>query len=872
MALAPGTQLGPYEILGEPIGRGGMGEVYKAHDPRLRRDVAIKVSAARFNERFEREARAVAALNHPNICQIYDVGPNYLVMELIEGPTLAERIKEGAIAVEEALVIAKQIGAALEAAHEKQITHRDLKPGNVKIRTDGVVKVLDFGLAKVGGPPPATISEDSPTLSMAMTEAGMILGTAAYMAPEQAKGKPVDKRADIWAFGVVLYEMVTGKRPFQGEEMVEILAAVVHGQPDLSPVPQPVRRLIGKCLEKDPNKRLRDMSGMEFLLLEEAAPAPVLAASPPQSSKLPWIAAAAFAVLAAVTAWMLWPQPKPLLPLTRLEVDLGDVSLGAANGPDVVISPDGTKLAYISGGRMYLLKIDQPQAVPLELTVAGNGGPAFSPDGAWIAFPNNGFRKIAATGGASQLLFPSSNSRGVDWGADGSVVVGTGQGPLLKVAEAGGEPQPITKPNAGEFHRWPQILNGGQAVLFTAQTGGNTDAASIDVVSVKDGTRKTLLRGGGFGRYVEASDGTGYLTYVNGGTLFAVPFDSAKLEVHGTPTPVLDGVGSLDSQGGARLSFSRTGTLVYRGGAALGTRVVRFMNAAGATETILERRDNYTYPRLSPDGQKLSIVATEGGSPDLWVYDVKGGRSTRLTTNVGATFAPTWTPDGRYVVFQGPGGMFWTRSDGGSQPQQLTQSKNIQYPYSFTPDGKRLAYSEVSPTTSFDNWTVPLEVTSAGLKAGTPENLMQTPVEERHPAFSPDGHWMAYTSNETGRYEVYVRRFPDTGGKWTVSAGGGHYPVWSKNGRDLFYRTEDGQVMVAPYSIKGDAFAADAPRKFADKKLALMSANGSYDVAPDGRIVGLFPAEDEGSARAQSHVTFLINFADEIRRRVGTGK
>ena len=304
MQLSPGAKLGPYEIL-EPIGKGGMGEVYKAHDPRLRRDVAIKVSAARFNERFEREARAVAALNHPNICQIYDVGPNYLVMELIEGPTLGDRIKEGAIPVDEALAIAAQIGAALEAAHEKTITHRDLKPGNIKLRPDGVVKVLDFGLAKLGGPQPTTISEDSPTLSMAATQAGMILGTAAYMSPEQAKGKPVDKRADIWAFGVVLYEMVTGKRPFEGDEMVEVLAAVVHGQPDLSAVPQRVRRLLGKCLEKDPNKRLRDMSGMEFLLVEEA-PAPVVAPAAPVATRRvwPWAAATALALagLGAVSA------------------------------------------------------------------------------------------------------------------------------------------------------------------------------------------------------------------------------------------------------------------------------------------------------------------------------------------------------------------------------------------------------------------------------------------------------------------------------------------------------------------------------------------------------------------------------------------
>ena len=872
MSLAPGTKLGPYEIL-EPIGKGGMGEVYRGHDPRLRRDVAIKTSAERFSERFEREARAVAALNHPNICQIYDVGPNYLVMEYIEGPTLADRIKEGALPLDEALPIAEQIAAALEAAHEKAITHRDLKPANIKVKPDGVVKVLDFGLAKIGGPQPTKISEDSPTLSMAATLAGTILGTAAYMSPEQAKGKPVDKRADIWAFGVVLYEMVTGTRPFQGEEMVEILAAVVHGTPDLSPAPEKVRRLLAKCLEKDPKKRLRDMSGMEFLLTGEQ-PIAIAPPVPAKSSNLGWIAAGVIALIGAGGAWALWPQPKPLLPMTRLEVDLGEnVAPSGSVGPDVAISPDGSTLAYVSANHIFALRLDRLDAKPVDVSGTGSGQPEFSPDGNWIAFNGAGLKKVAITGGTPLLLANTAGTRGLTWNLDGSLIAALNSVGGLNKVDGSAELKPVTTLLEGEVsQRWPQVLPGGQAVIFTSSKNTTSyDTASIELQSLKDGQRKTLARGGMFGRVVAASNGAMYLTYVNRGTLFAMPFDANALEVRGAATPVLDGVGYNSGDGSALLSFSHTGTLVYRSRSSTGSRIVQFMNAAGRTETILAKPDNYTYPRLSPDGTRLMIVGTEGGGTDVWVYDLKGSRSTRLTIGVGSNLTPTWTPDGKNVVYQGPGGMFWTRADGGSQPQQLTQSKNLQYPSSFAPDGKRMAFLEISPTTSYDLWTVPMETTSAGLKAGIPEKFLVTNAQDRHPAFSPDARWLAYASNETGQTEVYVRAFPDTGGRWTVSAGGGHYPIWSKNGRELFYRTEDGQVMVTNYSAKGDTFSSDQPHKFADKKLAVLQTNGTYDVAPDGRIVGLFPSEAApGAERAQSHVTFLINFADEIARRVGS--
>jgi len=872
MSLTAGSKLGPYEIVA-PIGKGGMGEVYKAHDSRLRRDVAIKVSAEKFSERFEREARAVAALNHPNICTLYDVGPNYLVMEYIEGES-----PKGPLPLDEAIGIALQIADALEAAHDKGITHRDLKPANIMIRPDGSLKVLDFGLAQHVQQRSDSDVDNSPTLTMGMTAAGAIMGTAAYMAPEQARGKKLDKRADIWAFGVVFYELVTGKRLFQGEDIVEILAAVVHGQPDLSGVPAKARRVLERCLEKDPRKRLHDISSVALLL--ETAP-PVMAGTNAVVSggKTAWIVAGALALVAAGALWFaLRPAEKLLRPLARYDVDLGQtVSLGSQAGADVVISPDATRIVYVSGSRLYTLRLDQPKAASVELpgTLAAFA-PFFSPDGKWIGFFGNGqMRKIAVDGGVATVLSPAAGGpRGGSWGEDGNIIASlSSAGPLSLISSAGGEVKPLTKLAEGEVsHRWPQILPGNEAVLFAAGAT-NFDAANIEVVSLKDGRRKVVQRGGSYPRYVAASDGFGYLTFVTRGTLFAVPFDLKRLEVSGTPAPLLDDIGYSSSFGAALAEFSQNGTVVYRNGSSTGLRSVQWMDVAGKTQTVLDRPDFYLYPRLSPDGQRLAIVATEGGTQDIWVYDVRGGRSSRLTIGIGATFLPTWTPDSRYIVYQAPGGMYWTRADGASQPQQLLPSKDILYPYSFTPDGKRLAYADVAPETSYDLWTVPIEIGPMGLKAGKPEKFLVTPRDERHPAFSPDGRWIAFASDETGKPQVYVRAFPDTGGRWTISSSGGHYPVFSQNGHDLFYRTEDGQIMMTSYAVKGDAFVADPPHLWSEKRLFNIPANGTYDVAPDGkRIVGVFAAEIPGSERAQSHVTFLVNFADEIRRRVGAGR
>ena len=883
MRLSIGTTLGAYEILAL-IGSGGMGEVYLAHDTKLGRDVAIKVIPEAFAHdpqrlsRFQREAKMLASLNHPNIATIHGLeessGTHYLVMELVPGETLRERIaREGAVPVEEALGIAKQIAEALEAAHEKSIIHRDLKPANVKVTPEGKVKVLDFGLAKAfAGEESGSDPSNSPTLSQAATLQGVILGTAAYMSPEQARGKSVDKRTDLWAFGCVLYELLTGKQAFTGEDITEILAAVVMREPAFGALPRntppPIRVLLQRCLQKTVPQRVRD-AGDVRIEIEEALAAPkdvgaAQTASAPRSNLLA-VVAAALTVLSGVALWGWWRATRPIeRPLVRLDVDLGpDVSLGSLSGADAILSPDGTRLVYVSQGRLFTRRLDQPSATEL-LGTQGASAPFFSPDGQWIAFFAQGkLKKISVEGGAAITLCDAGNARGGSWGEDGNIIAALGTaGGLSRIPSAGGPPTLVTELQTGEVsHRWPQILPGGKAVLFTASTAATgLYTANIEVMSLADHRRKTIQRGGTFGRYLPS----GHLIYVNRGTLFAVPFDVDRLEVHGTPSPVLEQVGYNATYGWAQFDFSQTGTLIYRSGeAGGGLLTVQWLDATGKTQPLLAKPDSYQRPQLSPDGNRLAISTT-----DIWVYEWQRDTMTRLTFGPAASTYPIWSPDGRYILFQAPGGMFWTRSDGSGRPQPLTQSKNPQYPWSFTGDGKRLAFDELTPENQYDIWTVPLESDGAGLRAGKPEPLLQTPFNERQASFSPDGRWMAYASNESGSYQVYVRAFPDKGGKWQISNSGGVHPVWTRNGRDLFFRTEENQIMVAGYTVKGDSFVADKPRVWSEKRIANIGVLANYDLAPDGkRIAALMPAGTPEDQKAQSHVIFLENFFDEVRRR-----
>jgi serine/threonine protein kinase len=857
--LSPGAQLGPYQIEA-PIGAGGMGSVYRAVDTRLGRKVAIKICAQQFSGRFEREARAISSLNHPHICTLYDVGPNYLVLELVEGETLAARLQKGRLPMAAVLRYAAEIADALAAAHALGIIHRDLKPQNIMITKSGV-KVLDFGLAK------------SPT-DETLTATRVVMGTPAYMAPERLDGKECDARSDIYALGLVLYEMAAGKRLLRGQP------------PVMEGFPPQFAHVIERCVESEPENRWQSASDVKREL--EWAGKTQLTTQATESRKgLPrWIWGVAVGVLALglglgwTMAHLRQPEAESRTfdqPLVRLDVDLGPgVSLGSSGGygADAILSPDGSRLVYVSQNRLFNRRLDQPMTTDLTGT-EGAYAPFFSPDGQWVAFFTGGkLKKISVEGGAAIVFCDAPNPRGGSWGEDGTIIAAlSATAGLWRIPAAGGTPTPVTELAQGEVtHRWPQILPGGKAVLFTVgATLGGFDGANIEVMSFKDRRRKTLVRGGTFGRYLPS----GHLIYANRSTLFAVPFDLERLDVRGTPAPLLEEVAYGLNTGSAQFDFSRGGTLVYRsGGASAGAQfTVQWLDAAGKTQPLLAKTGFYGRPRVSPDGQRLAIDASDGSNQDVWIYEWQRDTMTRLTFGGGPNRNPVWSSDGRYIVFGGPGGMFWTRSDGAGKPQALTQSKNLQFPWSFTPDGTRLAFEELNATTRNDLWTVPLESDGAGLRAGKPEPFLQTPADERFPTFSPDGRWLAYSSSESGIFQVYVRAFPDKGGKRQISNSGGVHPEWSRNGRDLFFRTEDNRMMVASYTVKGDSFAADKPQVWSEKQLASIGLNPNYDLAPDGkRIVALMQAGEREDQKAQTHVIFLQNFFDEVRRRAPIGK
>jgi Tol biopolymer transport system component len=885
--LSPGTLLGPYEILA-PLGAGGMGEVYRARDTKLKREVALKVLPQAFANdpdrmaRFQREAEMLASLNHPNIAAIYGVEDRALVMELVEGDS-----PKGPLPLDEAWNIGSQIAAALEYAHDKGIVHRDLKPANIKITPDGVVKLLDFGLAKAftnERETPASTGENSPTLTMAATEVGMILGTAAYMSPEQAKGKSVDKRADIWAFGVVLYELLTGERLFKGDDVSETLAQVLTKQPDWEKVPAKARRLLKDCLEKDPKQRLRDIGDAKRLLADEARPSE----SPRRS--IPWIIAAGVLAAVAIAASSIpWRATRPVdRPLMRLSLDLGPDAV-AGQFTTTAISSDGARLVFpikSPGGKQVLATRLLNETKPTLLSGTDNGrDPFFSPDSQWIGFFADGkMKKISIQGGAPVVLCDAADARGANWGEDGNIVVALNTtGALSRVPSKEGTPQPVTKLQGAVTHRWPQYLPGGEAVLFTlsAFTYAFEDA-SIAAVSLKTGQTKTLVHGGYFGRYLPTGDATGHLVYIHDGVLFAVPFDPTRLELRGAAVPLLEDLAGDPNSGAGQFSFSGVpsgpGTFMYRTGKVSGQSYpVSWLDHSGKTQPLIATPGFYLAPRFSPDGQRLALAQIAGNNIGIFVYDWQRDTMSRLTFDNQQTIYPTWSPDGKHIVFyfrSATGhGLGWVRADGAGQTQRLLESKNPLVPYSFFPDGRRLAYYELDPDSGRDLWTLALDVSNPDHpKPGKPELFLRTPSNEMSPAVSPDGRRIAYQSDESGKFEVYVRPFPGPGGKWQISNAGGTLPIWSRDGRDLSFQGPDNRIMVTGYTATGDSFVAGKPRLWSDQQLQAVGGLLNYDLAPDGKRFAVFPkvnapAEEKGAV----HITFLLNFFDELRRRAPIG-
>src|SRR5262245_21050613 len=902
MTLSPSMRLGVYEVTAQ-IGEGGMGQVFRAHDTRLNRDVALKIlpdavaSDPDRLARFTREAQTLASLNHAHIAQIYGLeesgGVRALVMEFVEGDDLSQRIVRGSMSLADALPIAKQIAAALEAAHEKGIIHRDLKPANVKVRPDGTVKVLDFGLAKAMEPTGAASSNvsQSPTITTpAMIQAGMILGTATYMSPEQAQGRAADRRSDVWAFGVVVYEMLAGQRAFEGEDVSDTLAFILTREPDWATLPADtppqIRRLLRRCLEKDRTRRL-DSAVAARLEIDEALTAPSVvegaAARPgpaPRSTLsrvLPWTLATSMLglAIAVVLLWEPWRAQKLVdRPLARLDVDLGaDVSLPDPVGglTSINISPDGTRLVYASGTpvKLFTRRLDQLKATELPGT-QGAAGPFFSPDGQWVGFPTvgNKLNKISVEGGAVVPLgdINLAGFAGASWGEDGSIIVSDAWGKgLLRIPAAGGAPAIVAPLGNGELAlALPQILPGGKAILFAASKSLDVDTLNIEVLTLTDHQRKILVRGGQSPRYLPTSSGVGHLVYVNKATLFAIPFDLDKLATRGTAVPVLDDVAYHSGTGTGQFDVSRTGTMVYRraSGSASGMTTLQWVDPSGQTEPLQAKPGAYRNPSLSPDGKRVALVVDEGGR-DVWVYDAQRDGMTRLTFG-GHDCCARWSPDGQSVVFSSSGGIFQTRADGAGQPHRLTQSKTLQLLGSFTPDGKRLAYSEAADP--FQIWTVPLENRGGQWNAGKAEPWLKSSFNDFNPVFSPDGRWLAYQSNESGKIEVYVRAFPPPssgpGGKWQISYTGGVTPRWSRTGHELVYQAGD-QVMAVNYTVQSDAFVAEKPRVWIAKLGGTL-----FDVAPDGRRVAVLTPVVSADASKQNHeVVILLNFFDELRRR-----
>jgi Tol biopolymer transport system component len=894
MPLAPGVRLGPYEIVAA-IGAGGMGEVYRAHDTKLDRDVAIKVLPDAFAAdpervaRFQREAKTLASLNHPHIAAIYGLedaaGVKALVLELVEGPTLADRIAQGPLPIDEALAIARQIGDALEAAHEQGIIHRDLKPANIKLRPDGAVKVLDFGLAKALTADSSRVSSvgltNSPTITspIAMSGVGVLLGTAAYMAPEQARGKPVDKRADIWAFGCVLYEMLTGLRPFEGEDVALTFAAIMKSEPDLhalpAALPPAVRSCIGRCLHKDPKQRLRDIGDVR-LVLEGTFETATQPARVSPGARGEWRKTAAVSIIAlvlgALTAgfavWTASKRSEPQRPV-RFVVNLPpSVQFRGGIGDPVTISADGRRVVFNARqgnvDRVYTRALDQIEAVPVRGLDGIVGSLFLSPDGEWIGFDDvtdATFKRIRASGGPAATICRTGVTggggfRGATWGTAGTIVFATAATPaLMQVAEGGGEPKPVTTPGDGEIHVSPHFLPDGRRLLFTVRKKGAPD--QIALLDRESASPRVLLQGTS-ARYAA----TGHVLFVREGAVWAAAFDVNRGAIAGDPAPVLEDVEILAS-GVARLGLANDGTLVYAPGSGAGTqRTLVWVDRSGREEAVAAPPRQYSWVRVSPDGTRLAMEIQDTANTDIWTYDLRRGTLDRLTFSAGPDRWPLWTPDGQRIVFASGTDLMWTPADGTGNPEKIAAGLPFpSRPYAWSRGKLSLVYDQEN--VSGDTFLLPL----GGNRQ--PQPLIATDFRNHRPAISPDGRWIAYTSNETGREEIYVRPFPAVGsGRWAISSEGGISPVWAPNGRELFYNSIPINTMLRVAIDAAPSFRATTPEVLFQKSYfwGLAAGGRTYDMAPDGRFLMI----KEGGTQDERppSIVLVLNWFEELKRLV----
>jgi len=800
-----GKTISHYKVL-KKLGEGGMGVVYRANDTKLGREVAIKVLPEEFERdlerlaRFEREAKLLASLNHSNIAAIYGLEEHeslhFLVLEVVRGDTLAERVTTKPLEVQEALEICSQIAEALEAAHEKGIIHRDLKPSNVKVTPEGKVKVLDFGLAKAfeaadyGGISVVDPSK-SPTITIGTSKSRIILGTAAYMSPEQARGKPLDKRTDIWSFGCVLYEVLTGRQAFKGETISDTIAAILEHEPDWEALPKvtpvKIRDILRRCLQKDINRRFRDIADIrieiEEVLSEVSAPLPATPETEGESLPIKRLRpaflkglVAGLAIGTIVTGIILWNLMRTTLSeqqaVGRYTIDLPpEAPVEIYDLPSVALSPDGTSLVYAAdrgeSSQLYLRDIKQLEAKPIPGTERAHG-PFFSPSGEWVGYFDyeaGKLMKVSLRGGAPIVICKAPpNSRGASWGSDDSIVFTRSYNSgLYRVPAVGGTLQVITTldPEKKEkTHRFPQILPDGKTVLFTIGTSEFTsyDDARIAIVSLKTGKRKTLVEGGTNARYAPS----GHIVYARAGSLMAVPFNLKQLKVIGSPVRILEGVVTSDAFGAAQFNFSPNGSLIYVTGGpeAYYTKLV-WVDRKGDIQSLPVTPRIFNRVSNSPDGKRLALQFG-GGNEDVWIYEIEREILTRLTAGWDDQ-RPIWTPDSNRVTYQNTRGelytLFWKPADGSAPAEKLITGEHNVWPDSWSPDGKMLAFTERHPSTGMDIWVLPTE------GEGEPQLFLQTSFNETQAKFSPDGRWIAYTSDESGQYEVYVRPFPGPGRK-----------------------------------------------------------------------------------------------------------
>jgi Tol biopolymer transport system component len=847
MPLSAGTRLGPYEIL-SLLGAGGMGEVYRAKDTKLHRDVAIKVLPSEVaadpdrRARFDREAQVLASLNHPNIAHIHGVddspGTPALIMELVEGPTLADRIAKGPIPLDEALPIAKQIAAALEAAHECGIVHRDLKPANIKVRSDGTVKVLDFGLAKAIDDAPDRDLTHSPTITVRGTRAGVLMGTAAYMSPQQARGESVDGQADIWAFGCVLFEMIAARRAFSGQTASDVVAAVLERQPDWSvlpaAIPANIRHLLARCLQKDPKRRWRDIGDVRIELEHPDAGRPAGETTAPASTRIreriAWVAAVMLIGAAgALAALML--RKTPGAPEVRFDVSFPhDVPTDFAQ---IAVSPDGQQIvAALSFAGLQPLWL-RPLRSTTGRTLPGTEGaifPFWSPDGESIGFfADNKLKRITVEGLAVEILAPARVGRGGAWLADGTILFAPEPtGPLYRVPATGGEPVMVTHLQQGQNdHRAPLILPDGQHMLYYSR--GSQQVRGVWVARIDGTESKRLLDADAAAVYA-----SGHLLFVRQNELFAQPFDAARLTTSGAPFRVVDRVAVNPGVSLASLSASASGAIAYSGGTFRRTQLAWFDRSGKRLESFGPADLNsLANPALSPDGRQVAFSRVMGGNWDIWLSDLQGAMR-RFTSSIQLEFSPVWSADGRQIIFQSANSNLNAQSvnDGAPDRSVLKGVPEMQYPNDVSPDGRTLLYTRSTNTLaggSVDLWSLSLVGDPA------PRPFVQTAFNERDGQFSPDGKWVAYQSDESGHSEVYLQPFPGPGERIQVSTGAGQQVRWGRgSGAELFFIGGGQQLMSAPvtFTARG-ATVGNAVPLFRMEFDANFLTRQQYAVSPD---------------------------------------